>query len=187
MAGIWAMSAWFFILQCFYLLLPAYFANMAPVMFRNFFRPLAIPIDNYAYFRGKPLFGSHKTVRGFVAGVVLAVLIAFVQSLLYSISFFNELSLFDYGNAVVLGVLMGTGALSGDLLKSFIKRRVGIEPGHRFIPFDQIDFVIGALLFSTLLINITWLIALTSITLSFVLHVSTNHIAFWLKIRKEKW
>lgn len=174
-------------LKCIYLMLPAYAANMAPVWFKNAFSWMAVPLDRGALFRGEPLFGSHKTLRGVVTGIVLAMAVAFVQYLLRTIPFFQQLSLADYGQWLALGFLMGSGALIGDLIKSFIKRRVGIQPGKPFIPFDQVDFVAGALLLSYPLIHPPWEIVAASFVLSFVLHIVTNHVAFWLKIRQEKW
>jgi len=41
-----------------------------------------------------------------------------------------------------------TGALLGDIVESFFKRRMGKERGEDWIPFDQLDFVVGALLLS---------------------------------------
>ncbi|KAA0006124.1 MAG: CDP-archaeol synthase, partial [Thermoplasmata archaeon] len=38
------------------------------------------------------------------------------------------------------------GALLGDIVESFFKRRVGKERGEDWIPFDQVDFLIGALI-----------------------------------------
>ena len=40
------------------------------------------------------------------------------------------------------------GALIGDIIESFFKRRVGIERGKNWIPFDQLDFILGVLFFS---------------------------------------
>ena len=82
---------------------------------------------------------------------------------------------------------MGSGALVGDLIKSFFKRRLGIEPGDRFIPFDQTDFVIGALVFILPVFDVTFNLFIVSLLLSFVLHILVNHLAFYLKIRNEKW
>ena len=181
------MEWWLLSLRCVYFMLPAYFANMAPVWFGNSFRWMAVPVDSNISLGGKPLFGPHKTVRGLVTGIVLAIAVAFIQHLLYNVTVFQQLSLTDYRQWGLLGLLMGSGALAGDLLKSFIKRRVGIEPGKPFIPFDQVDFVAGALLFSSLIVPITWEVAAVSFALSFILHIATNHAAFWMGIRKEKW
>lgn len=45
----------------------------------------------------------------------------------------------------VVGFWLGAGALGGDLIKSFFKRKAGIKEG-RYIPFDTIDWIVGAFL-----------------------------------------
>ena len=83
--------------------------------------------------------------------------------------------------------LIGLGALTGDLVKSFFKRRLGFEPGAKFVPFDQTDFVVGALLFIMPIFGLTLKIFFVSLLLSFMLHIIVNHLAFYLRIRNEKW
>lgn len=46
-----------------------------------------------------------------------------------------------------LGGWLGLGALVGDMVKSFFKRRLGIKPGAMFQPWDGIDYMIGAIIF----------------------------------------
>jgi len=175
-----------FLLKCFYLMLPAYFANMAPVMVKriDLFR---VPIDFNRKISNKPVLGSHKTFRGLIFGVIFAIVVAYIQFLLYSNGLFRNVSFIDYKNWLLFGFLMGLGALTGDSVKSFFKRRVGIAPGEKFIPFDQIDFVIGALLFIAPIFDLTFKIAAASLILSFALDIAVNHIAFYLKIRNERW
>jgi len=175
-----------FILKCFYLLLPAYFANMAPVIVKKI-NLFAYPIDFNKQINNKPVLGKNKTFRGFAFGVTFALVVTYLQFLLYKLEFFKNISFNNYQNWLLFGFLMGFGALTGDLIKSFFKRRLGIKPGARFVPFDQIDFVIGALVFIMPVFNLTLNIFLVSLLLSFVLHITINHIAFYLKIRKEKW
>lgn len=174
------------LLKCFYLMLPAYFANMAPVMARKI-NLFVFPVDFNKAIGNSPIFGKHKTFRGFVFGIIFAVVIAYLQYLIYDIEFFKNISFFSYQNWLLFGFLMGLGALVGDLIKSFFKRRLGINPGDRFIPLDQIDFVIGALVFIVPIFDVTLKIFLVSLLLSFVLHIIVNHAAFYLKIRNEKW
>ena len=181
-----AESFVFFILKCFYLMLPAYFANMAPVIMKKI-DLFAFPIDFDRQLNKKPIFGRNKTFRGFVFGIIFSIAISGLQFLLYSSDAFKNISFFDYQNWILLGFLLGLGALTGDLIKSFFKRRLNIEPGHKFVPFDQTDFVLGALLFVTAFFDLTVKIFLTSLIMSFILHIIVNHIAFYLKIRKEKW
>lgn len=175
-----------FILKCLYLMLPAYFANMAPVIVKKI-GLFNFPIDFNRQINNKPIFGKNKTFRGFAFGVIFSVIIAYFQFLLYNVESFRGISFIDYENWLLLGFLMGLGALLGDLIKSFFKRRLNIEPGARFVPFDQTDFVIGALVFIMPVFDLTFKIFITSLLLSFVLHIIVNHIAFYLKIRNERW
>ena len=82
---------------------------------------------------------------------------------------------------------MGFGAIFGDLVKSLIKRRLNYEPGKRFIPFDQTDFVIGAIIFVFPLVKLSIDKIMIIIILSFILHIIVNHLAFYTGVRKEKW
>ena len=175
-----------FLLSCFYFMLPAYFANMAPVIVKRI-KLFNFPVDFGKKLDGKPILGSHKTLRGFIFGIIFAVIIAYAQFLLYQIEFFRNLSFFDYDSWLSLGFLMGFGALAGDSVKSFFKRRIEINPGAKFIPFDQIDFVLGAFALTALFFGVTLKIFAVSLLLTFALHIIVNHIAFYMKIRSEKW
>ncbi len=166
-----------------------YLANMAPVITKGVFKNLAKPIDFGKKINGKEILGSHKTFRGLLFGVVFGILTALIQFLLYRYEAFNKVSIFDYGlmSSIILGALMGFGAVFGDMVKSFFKRRVKIEPGKPWIPFDQIDFVIGGLLLSFIIFipPIPYIVMI--IVVSPLGHIAVNHLAFYLKIRKEKW
>ena len=175
-----------FLLKCFYLMLPAYFANMAPVITRRI-SLFNFPVDFGRQIGGKPILGRNKTFRGLFFGIIFALFVAFMQSLLYKTDFFKGISFIDYNNWLLFGLLMGSGALIGDLAKSFFKRRLGLKPGATFVPFDQTDFVVGALLFIMPMLKVTLRVFLVTFALSFVLHIAVNHIAYYSKIRDEKW
>lgn len=175
-----------FILKCFYLMLPAYFANMAPVIVKKI-NLFLFPIDFNKKLNNKPILGKNKTFRGLVFGIVFAVIIAYFQSLMYDNASFKSISFIDYKNWLLFGFLMGLGALTGDSVKSFFKRRLGIRPGARFILFDQIDFVVGAMIFIMPIFNLNLGIFLVSLVLSFILDIIVNHLAFYSGIRNEKW
>ncbi len=181
------MSIFLAILSAFYLLLPAYMANMAPVFFRNTFSFLALPIDGGRKLKGKRIFGDHKTVRGFIFGVLLGILTASSQYLFQMNQFFTSITLLNYSHFILIGFLLGFGALFGDLIKSFFKRRVDIPAGKPFIPFDQIDFTVGALFFICFIYVPPVEIIAISLLLSFSLHILVNRIGYWLNIREGKW
>jgi CDP-2,3-bis-(O-geranylgeranyl)-sn-glycerol synthase len=174
------------ILQCFYLMLPAYFANMAPVISKkiNF---LNVPIDLNIKLNNKPILGKNKTFRGLFFGILFSIAITYLQFLLYSKGIFLWIAIADYSNWILIGFFMGFGAIFGDAIESFFKRRLDYEPGKPFIPFDQTDFVIGALIFTYPFIHIGIDKVIIILVLSFALHISVNHFAYYTKIRKEKW
>lgn len=180
-----------FLLQCLYFMLPAYIANMAPVFARKFgiFKFLSRPVDGGRTFRGKPIFGAHKTWRGFAVGVAAAIAIAWLQYFLYAIPFFKKISLINYLEMhwCLLGFLLGFGALFGDLIKSFFKRRTSLAPGAPWIPFDQIDFAFSALIFAAPIYFPPWPAVIIILLASPVLHTITNNLGFLLRVKNTRW
>jgi len=174
------------ILECLYFMMPAYFANMAPVIFKRF-KFLGYPVDFNKKLGNKPVLGKNKTYRGIFFGVLAALVIAYLQFYLYQYPFFRSISFYNYNNWAIIGFLLGFGALLGDLVKSFIKRRMNVKPGKRFIPLDQIDYSIGAIALFSFYDALSSSKILIIIIMSFFLHIITNHSAFYLKIRDEKW
>lgn len=153
---------------------PAYAANMAPPFVR-FWRGWNGPIC-------ERWLGSHKTVVGAALGVVAAVGVTSVQSRL------------DWSGDLVaddrwpeLGVRFGVGAMAGDVLKSYVKRRRGIRPGSSWVPADQLDFVLGALALVGSRAGLARADIATILALSFVGHIAVNHAACALGIRDTRW
>lgn len=170
------------IISSLYFILPAYFANMGPVIANLLNLPLSRPIH------GK-FFGSHKTWRGFYMGYIFAFLILWLQYYLHTKGIFKTYNLLNYENInlFLYAGLFGIGALTGDLIKSFFKRRIGIKPGGQWFPFDQLDFVIGALIFLSPFFIPNWQTILTLIIITPILHLLTNLAAYKLKIKKVWW
>lgn len=172
-----------FLISSFYFILPAYFANMCPVIFGWLNFPLGQPIS-------EKYLGSHKTWRGFYGGYIGALLILFLQSKLgplLPITLFQPLLDYQNINLFLYAFLFGIGAITGDGIKSFFKRRLGIKPGRPFFPFDQLDFVIGALLFLWPFYSLPWPNILTILIITPILHLLANVTAYLLKLKKVWW
>lgn len=176
-----------YILVPLYLLLPAYIANMSPVIFRYKLKFLDVPLDRGKKLGSQEIFGRNKTLRGFIIGTLMGIVTAYVQYLFQKKGIFESIHYLDYTHFIQIGFLLGFGALFGDLAKSFIKRRLGIAPGSKFVPFDQLDFVIGAFLFLSILEIPSAAIIASALVMSFFLHILTNRIGFMLKLKEEKW
>jgi CDP-2,3-bis-(O-geranylgeranyl)-sn-glycerol synthase len=162
----------FRVLQLVYFMLPAYAANMAPP-FLKFWTGWNPPLSVRAL-------GAHKTVLGVAAGLAAAILIAGIQA---RVAWNASLIVYD----AFTGARFGLGAMGGDSAKSFVKRRLGIAPGARWIPFDQLDFAVGALLLTWSSASLTWLDAGAILVLTAIGHVVVDHLAYWLGLRDTRW
>jgi CDP-2,3-bis-(O-geranylgeranyl)-sn-glycerol synthase len=160
--------------QLIYLMLPVYFANMAPP-FVKYWSGWNPPIS-------RRWLGDHKTVLGFLLGVAVATATTFVQSLIA----WRE-GLTHYDRWLALGLACGFGALGGDALKSLVKRRCGIPPGKPWVPADQLDFVVGGLVALLLFVRLRPVDIALILVLSFLGDIGVNHLSFRLGIRNTKW
>lgn len=164
------------IVQLLFLMIPAYVANMLPVFVRGI--TWNAPMDFGLSLGGVRLLGANKTWRGFLTGVGAAVLVTNALSFAYWPFSFA---------AWKWGVLAGAGALLGDAVESGFKRRQGLKSGQSWVPFDQVDYSIGALVAGSLVFFPGWQNAVIIVVLSAVGHVLVNHVAFFAGVRDGKW
>ncbi|HVC17962.1 MAG TPA: CDP-archaeol synthase, partial [Rhodanobacter sp.] len=157
-----------------YFMAPAYLANMAPPFVR-YWKGWNRPIN-------ERLLGSHKTVIGFALGVAAGVLATGVQAALAL-----PMSRLDYAAWPLLGLGFGLGAMAGDSLKSLLKRRLRITPGQPWVPFDQVDFVLGALVLVAPWARLSWFEVLLILVGSFLAGLLVNRLAFRLGIKGSPW
>lgn len=179
----------FEIIKIIYLILPAGIGNMAPIFMKNYFNRLAFPLDFDKRLNGKPILGRNKTFRGLIFGVIFSIAIVFIQKIAYETDFFKNISLIDYSgsNFIILGFLFGFGSLFGDSVKSFIKRQCGVEPGKPFFPWDQIDWVIGFILFVSFVYTFSFWLIIKILILSLISHLLVRTIGYQIKVNKERW
>ena len=184
MDGDIAAAVW----RVLYFFLPAYLANMAPVLVAGHFESLARPIDGGRSLGGIRIFGDHKTWRGLLAGIVAGVAVFAAQRAIHLAGFLHELALIDYAQAdpVLPGFLLGLGTGVGDAVKSFFKRRIGIAPGASWLGFDQLDFMMGAYLFIGPLYVPPPLATLAILPVVFLGGIASSATGYWLGM-KEAW
>jgi CDP-2,3-bis-(O-geranylgeranyl)-sn-glycerol synthase len=148
------------IIQAFWIVIPIYVANASAVIVGG-----GIPIDFGKNWKdGRRIFGDGKTWRGLFAGTFLGMTAGFglvVAAKYLNTTEYAYLGLTDFeGFPMMILILFALcfGALLGDVIESFFKRRVGKDRGQDWIPFDQLDFLIGALIFSFLMSEILYLL-----------------------------
>jgi CDP-2,3-bis-(O-geranylgeranyl)-sn-glycerol synthase len=164
-----------------WLIFPAYCANAAPVIFGG-----GKPMDfGKTFFDGKPLLGAHKTFRGFLAGIIVGTFVGLVQTIIYEQVLFQ----YEYGYlfqyTIFLGFALSLGALTGDLIESFVKRRLNRSPGSSLPVADQIDFILGAFLFSIPISPPSFTAALIILLITIPIHLLTNLGAAILNMKNK--
>ena len=98
-------------------------ANGAPVIAaRVLGRHLSFALDGgLEFFDRRPLFGKSKTVRGIAISILSSAVAAPAL-----------------GFSWTIGAAVGAAAMAGDLVSSFIKRRLNLAPSSRATGLDQI-------------------------------------------------
>jgi CDP-2,3-bis-(O-geranylgeranyl)-sn-glycerol synthase len=163
-------------LLALYIAFPAFIANILPVIaaHQRMLPILSGPVH-------ERLLGSHKTWRGFIVGTVGGGVAALVQWFVFA----PHLPSMWY--ALLFGLVAGFGALLGDAVKSFVKRRIGIAPGKPLIPFDYIDYMVGFLVCTYPLYQWSVVEGLVVVGAALVLNPLTNMFGYWTGLKSTYW
>jgi hypothetical protein len=115
------------------------------------------PIDGRRQFGGKRILGDNKTWRGFIVMIPATGLSFVVVRLLFtlpSIQAAERIWPLSIGQYALIGAWAGFGFMMGELPNSFLKRRIGIDPGQApthsvakafcFV-LDRLDSIAGGL------------------------------------------
>lgn len=151
---------------------PAYCANAVPVIAGG-----RLPIDlGKNFLDGKPIFGKNKTFRGFLVGLAVGTAVGLVESI-------------AFGYRLEFGLLLSLGALFGDLAGAFVKRRLSIRPGDMLPVVDQVDFIVGAIVFSLPLSLqfASWQLFAAALVITPPIHLLTNFAAYKLGLKNNPW
>ena len=147
---------------------------------------------------GRRILGPSKTWSGFLFGTIAAIPIVLLQAWLILHAPPNLALVPIYATtvagAVPIALLLTGGALTGDALGSFIKRRLGYGSGARVLGLDQLPFVLlpiglGLLLFPNVFV-VTFLSVealLWVLVLTLGLHTLFNWIGFKIGTKKVPW
>ncbi len=167
-------------------MLPAYIPNNVAVLAGG-----GRPIDGGRTLGdGKRILGDGKTWRGTAFGTAAGVAVALVLNGVHPLV--SDVVVAD-PFPIAAAVSLAFGAMVGDILASFLKRRTGRERGAAFPGIDQLDFVVVSLLL-TAIVSTGWFldtftlpVLVAVFVLTPLLHVSTNMIAYALGLKDEPW
>jgi CDP-2,3-bis-(O-geranylgeranyl)-sn-glycerol synthase len=167
-------------------MLPAYIPNNVAVLAGG-----GRPIDGGRTLGdGTRLLGDGKTWRGTAFGTAAGVAVALALNRLHP--FMSDVVLAD-PFPLLAALSLAFGAMVGDILASFLKRRTGRQRGTAFPGVDQLDFVVVSLLLTAIvatewfLDTFTLPVLVAVVVLTPLLHVSTNAIAYAFGLKDEPW
>jgi CDP-diglyceride synthetase len=123
------------------LLLLLIVANGAPILIQWLVGfTTAKPIDAGLFLPdGERLFGKNKTLRGLGSALIVTTLIGLL-----------------FGFSWQIGALIAAFAMLGDLLSSFIKRRLALPSGSQVFGLDQIPESLLPLLICQSVLDLAW-------------------------------
>lgn len=154
--------------------MPAYIANAAPTIFGG-----GAALDfGRKFVDGRRVFGNGKTWKGSFVGIFLGTFYKIIENLLGQ----KQLSA-----QLVLAFSLSFGAIFGDIVASFIKRRIGLEKGESAPLLDQLDFVVGGLFFASFFAEIKPERVFMLLLVTPVLHLAVNMLGYVLKKKEVPW
>jgi CDP-2,3-bis-(O-geranylgeranyl)-sn-glycerol synthase len=173
------------IINAVWILIPVYAANGFPVLSRG-----KRPIDFGKKFSdGERIFGDGKTWEGLLAGLIAGTLYGCLLWLLYPYANFlaiqNGFEIL-YINPFI-GFILSLGALLGDLIGSFIKRRLKMTRGEDAPLLDQENFILGAVLLSLPFIKISLEMFIIMILFTPIIHRFANISGYLIKMKSVPW
>ncbi len=183
-------------LAVLWLLLPAYIANA----FATLPRGRGPPMDFGRTWAkdGRRVLGPSKSWSGFLAGGLGAIPFCLLEAWIILLAPPNLAVVPVLAptvlDALPLAVILTFGAMVGDALGSFAKRRLGRESGARTVLVDQLPFVLvpialGFAFYPALFWNVFghWEAVLWLVVYTLGLHVAFNWVGFKVGVKQVPW
>ena len=138
------------ILRAVWLMVPMLIPNSAAVLFGG-----GTPVDFGKKMKnGSRYLGDGKTWNGLIGGTISGVILGVIQIIIMNLLNQPEWTInTNIISALPILFLLAFGSMLGDMLGSFIKRRIGKKQGAKFPIMDQYDFFIGAMI---LIVPLQW-------------------------------
>ena len=145
-------------------------ANGTPVIAKKLLGDaLSYPLDaGRTFLDGRPFFGSSKTIRGIVSSIIATLVCAPVLGL-----------------TLTTGLIVGTAAMAGDILSSFIKRRMGYASSSKALGLDQIPESLLPALVCDNLLGLTVADIILVVALFTVGEIVLSRLLFRMNIRDQ--
>lgn len=143
-------------------------ANGTPIAAKKIFGSrFSFPLDaGRTFFDGRPLFGPSKTIRG----IFVSILITTASAPLFGVD-------------LMTGAIVASAAMSGDLLSSFLKRRLNFPPSSRALGLDQVPESLFPMLICRDTLSLTTVDIALGVGLFFIGELIVSRVLYRLRFR----
>lgn len=152
---------------------------------------------------GRLILGTSKTWSGFFIGGLMGLIVGLIEEYLILLAppslqlvpFFSS----SMEGAVIPLIMLSFGAMAGDAVGSFAKRRIGVTSGGRAPLLDQLPFILVPMLlvgaaYPALFTAAFWpafplgaFIVAWVLILSLFLHTSFNWVGYFAGLKRVPW
>jgi len=175
------MNILYIIAQAFWLIAPAYAANAFPPLVNG-----KHALDFGKNLRRNRIFGDGKTFEGTFGGIAFGTFIGILQMLFQnSYPIPQEIGLVQLSIPIIL--VLSVGAIFGDIIGAFIKRRLGMPRGALAPLLDQWDFIIVSLIVVGFFVSLSVEVVIFLLIITPVVHWIANLIGYAFKVKKTPW
>ena len=145
-------------------------ANATPVLFSFIFsHRLSLAIDFGLRLKDRQyLFGNTKTWRGLFSSLIITAIVSVLMD--YDIS---------------MGLMIAALAMSGDLVSSFIKRRLKKAPSSKALLLDQIPESLFPALGVMLVVSLSLIQVMVIIVIFIIMELALSYLFYHIGVRKK--
>ncbi len=177
------------------LLLPLTVAGLVFIaaMRKGWFAAIQIPLDGGLLLGGRPLIGPSKSLRSLVFYVVLGTAVTVVLHLVAPLTPLVDPVFLE--NPFILGPVTAVLYVAGEVLNSFVKRRLGIPTsaiparglgGRIQAVMDTIDGTLASGLVLLVAYRVPWETLAVAFAISVVTHLSTDALMRRIGLKHKK-
>ena len=158
------------LLQIAQLLVLMTLANGTPIVAKKVFGPrVSFPLAaGTTFFDGRPLFGKSKTIRGILFSILLTTAGAPILGL-----------------DLAIGARVAIAAMAGDLLSSFLKRRLNLLSSSQALGLDQVPESLFPMLACRYALSLTIADIALGVAVFFVGELILSRFLFKVHLRDE--
>ena len=176
---------WVEFVFAWWIIFPAYAANLFPPVVKG-----KIRLDGRENMRdGRRVLGDGKTLEGMIVGIIMGTAVGALEWAVmpYLNAYGAPWGIMFPEMSIFVGFVIAFGAVMGDMAASFIKRRLGMKRGQSAVLMDQLDFIVGAVVFAFAFTQISIYMIFIMLVVTPAIHYASCIAGYKMGVKKVPW